>query len=129
MTVKEFVDQHYRQSLINGLSCTMVSNYESYLKYFIIPYLGDKKLSEVNVATIQQFLDWMAEASKHGHRKDLKNKSIERISGLTSRIFRVALEMKLIDDTPFKQTLLHNRGTRSSHHSALPNALVDKVKM
>lgn len=107
----------------------MVSNYESYLKYFIIPYLGDKKLSEVNVATIQQSLDWIAEASKHGHRKDLTNKSIERISGLTSRIFRVALEMKLIDDTPFKQTLLHNRATRSSHHSTLPNALVDKVKM
>jgi len=37
-----------------------------------------------------------------------------RIGGLASRMFKVAYEMKLIDDTPFKSTLLRVR----SHHEA-----------
>lgn len=51
-----------------------------------------------------------------------------RISGLASRMFKVAHEMKLIDDTPFKTTLLRVRSHRGGHHKALPDAEVSRIK-
>ena len=127
-TVREFVDQTYRVSFINGLAPSTVENYEQYLKLNILPFIGEMQMSEVTVATIQEFYSWMASASKHGRKKDLDYKSIERVSGLASRIFKVAKEMGLIRDTPFKKTLLRNPGTDAGHHKALPDEEISRVK-
>lgn len=84
----------------------------------IVPFLGDKRMDEVNVATIQQFYDWMASASQYGRQKNLNEKTIERVGGLTSRIFKVAKDMGLIEETPFKSTLLSIRAEKAGHRSA-----------
>ena len=128
-TVKEFVDQTYRPSFINGLAPTTIANYEQYLNLNILPFLGEMQMCNVTVATVQSFYNWMATASQHGRKKDLDDKSIERISGLASRIFRVAKEMKLITDTPFKKTLLRNPGAPAGHHQALSDLDIDRVIM
>lgn len=127
-TVREFVDKVYRPTFIDSLRETTKCNYEQYLSVNILPFMGETKMDEVTVATIQQFYDWMATGSKHGHRNDLNSKSIERISGLASRIFKVAQEMKYISDTPFKKTLLRNNGEEAGHHVALPDAEIERVK-
>lgn len=80
------------------------------------------------MATIQSFCNWLGTASQHGRKKDLNRNSIMRISGLTNRMFKVAHEMKIIDDTPFKTTLLHIRSHRGGHHKALPDAEVSRIK-
>jgi len=64
----------------------------------------------ITIETIQCFYNWLATASQHSKKKDLNRNTIERISGLTSRMFKVAYEMKIIDDMPFKMTI--KRGFR-----------------
>ena len=98
------------------------------MKLNIIPFLGDYALDEVKVDTIQKFYNWMAHASDHGRRKDLNKKSIERVRGFTSRIFKVAQEMGFIQDTPFKHTLLRINANDGGHHSAMTDEMILEIK-
>lgn len=127
-TLKEFVDQVYRPTFIQRLAPKTVDNYEMYLKLNILPFMGHMRLNEITVTTIQQFYDWMATASQRGRKKDLNAKSIERVSGLLGKIFRVAVEMKIIDDSPIKKTLLQNPGQPAGHHKAISCADMDSIK-
>lgn len=99
-----------------------------YIKLNILPFLGEKRLDEINVATIQQFYDWMATAADRGRKKNLNCDTITRIGGLLSRIFKVAQEMGLIDDTPMKKTLLRIRAEAAGHHRALPDEEIARIK-
>ena len=127
-TVREFIEQIYKPTYIDQLAPKTIENYKQYLKLNILPFLGDMRLDEVNVSTIQQFYNWMASASQRGRKKDLNVKTIQRISGFASRIFKVAQEMKLIEDTPFKTTLLSIRAEAAGHHKALPDDVIQRVK-
>jgi len=127
-TLKEFVDQVYRPTFIQRLAPKTVDNYEGYLKLNILPFLGHRRMDEITVTTIQQFYDWMATASQRGRKKDLNAKSIERVSGLLGKIFRVAVEMKIISDSPIKKTLLQNPGQPAGHHQAISYADMDHIK-
>lgn len=125
---KYFIDEVYRSGFISGLEETTIANDERYIRLYIVPFMGHMKMGEITVATIQNFYNWLGMASQHGRKKNLNRNSIMRISGLTSRRFKVAYEMKLIDDTPFKTTLLRVRSYRGGHHKALPDAEVSRIK-
>ena len=128
-TVRVFIDSTYKPTYFPTLKPKTVENYEQYLKQNILPFLGDKRLDEVDVTTIQQFFNWMATAADHGRKKNINTKSIERVSGFTSRIFKVAQEMGIISDSPFKKTLLRINAESAGHHKALPDVEIDRIKM
>lgn len=128
MSVKEFIEQKYKPAFFPTLKRTTKDTYEQYLKLNILPFLGDYALDEVKVDTIQKFYNWMATASQRGRKADLNKNTIERIRGLTSRIFKVALEMGLITDTPFKNTLLRIHAESGGHHNAMDDDMVARVK-
>jgi integrase len=128
-TVREFVENTYKPTYFNTLKPTTQENYHQFLKLNIYPFLGDMRLDEVNVTTIQNFSNWMSTAAAHGRKKNLNKKSIQRVSGFLSRIFRVAQEMGIIQDNPVKKTLLRNNGEPAGHHKALPDAEIDRIKM
>ncbi len=127
-TVREFVEQVYYKTYIEPLAPKTVDNYSQYLKLNILPFLGDMRLDEVNVSTIQQFYNWMATAAERGRLKNLNARTIQRVSGFTSRIFKVAMEMGLIEDTPFKNTLLTIRAEEAGHHKPLSDEEICRVK-
>lgn len=127
-TLKEFVDEVYRPNFMYGLAPSTIQNYEQYLKLNIFPFFDGMKMDEVTVNTVQEFYNWMAAAKKHGRKNNLNRCSIARIGGLTSRMFKVAYEMNLIHESPFKMTLLRNNGAPGKHHQALPDNEVDRVK-
>lgn len=128
ITVKEFIEQTYLPTFTTFLAPTTRENYRQYIELNIVPFMGDMPMNEVTVATIQQFYDWMATAASRGRKKDLNAKTIERVSGLAGRIFKVAQEMNLISESPFKRTLLTIRGEAAGHHEALPDELVIRAK-
>lgn len=127
-TLRQFIDEVYRPGFMVGLAETTIANYELYIRLYIVPFMGHMRIGEITVATIQNFYNWLTSASRHGRNKDLNRNSIIRIGGLASRMFKVAYEMKLIDDTPFKSTLLRVRSHRGGHHKALPDAEVSRIK-
>lgn len=127
-TVREFIEKTYFPTFIARLAPKTVDNYSQYISLNIIPFMGDMRMDEVNVATIQQFYDWMATAGERGRKKNLNEKTIERVSGLTSRIFKVAVEMKIIDDTPFKHTLLRINAEAAGHHKAIADAEIWRIR-
>ena len=127
-TLLEFVDTVYRPVFINGLADTTKANYEIFLALYILPFMGDKPMNEIKVDEIQRFYDWMATAGSHGHRKNLNRATIQRVGGLASRIFRVAVEKEIIRSNPFKTTLLSNRGEPATHHKPLSDSEVDRIK-
>ncbi len=85
-------------------------------------------MDEIDVSIIQSFYDWMALPAEDGSKRALNCQTIYRVSGLASRMFKVAYEMKIISDVPFKSTLLRNNGRRAAHHKALPDAEVSRIK-
>jgi integrase len=128
MTVETFINTKYKPSFFPALKPKTRENYEQYLKLNVIPFLGKYALDEVKVDTIQQFFNWMATAGERGRKKNLNEKTIERVRGFTSRIFRIAKEMGLIEDTPFKHTLLRIHAEAGGHHNALTDEKVFEIK-
>ena len=127
-TMRAFIEETYEPTFIRHLAPKTVDNYTQYIKLNILPFLGDKHLDEIDVTTIQQFYDWMATAASRGRKKNLNRDSITRIGGLLSRMFKVAQEMGLIDDTPMKKTLLRIRAEPAGHHRALPDEEITRIK-
>lgn len=127
-TLKEFIDNTYRHSFIDGLELTTKANYERYLKLYIIPYMGNIKLNQITLTTLQNFYDWLATAKVHGFKNDINEKSIDRVGGFLNRVLTIATEMDIIKSSPFKVKLLKNNGKPSGHHKALPDSEVDRVK-
>lgn len=127
-TVKSFIKRVYYPVFIEGLAPTTVENYRQMISLNIVPFMGDKKINEVNVATVQQFYNWMASAEQHGRQKNLNEKSIARIGGLASRIFRVAKDVGLIKESPFKSTLISIRAEKDGHHKPLLDSEVERIK-
>ena len=126
--LKTFITETYRPRFMKKLSPTTQASYKVFLDNYIIPVLGEKKLDEINVAHIQEFYDWMATAKSHGCRENLNVDTIKRVSGLLGRLYKIAIDMKLVDDCPIKKTLLINEGKESGHHQALPDNEVERVK-
>ena len=127
-TVKSFIKRVYYPVFIEGLAPTTVENYRQMISLNIVPFMGDKRINEVNVATVQQFYNWMASAEQHGRQKNLNEKSIARIGGLASRIFRVAKDVGLIKESPFKSTLISIRAEKAGHHKPLLDSEVERIK-
>lgn len=127
-TLREFVETVYRPQFMGTLAPSTLDNYDQYLTLNILPFLGDKPMGDINVAVIQSFMNWMAEASKYGRKNDLNNKTITRVCGLVSRIFRIAVDMGVVSDNPVKTTILRNPGKQAGHHKAADDVDVDQVK-
>ena len=128
MLFRDFVNEKYRPTFLPKLSPTTQANYNLYLDKYLIPYIGDKELGSITVEDIQHLFDALAKPDPEHNRQALAHRSIERASGLARRLFRIATEMKLVEDTPFKMTLLTIEGKESGHHEALPDEVVDRVK-
>lgn len=126
--LSDFVNNQYRKSFMRKLAPTTFANYNTYLDRYILPVLGDKPMDTITVADIQDFYDWMSTAKKHGCRKNLTDATITRVSGLLGRLYTIARDMKIVDDSPIKKSLLTNDGEASHHHVALLDKEVSDVK-
>lgn len=128
ITLKDFVEQKYKPSYFSGLAETTKANYEQYLRLNIYPFMGHMYLTDINVLTIQDFYNWMAEAGSHGRKNDLNKHTIDRVSGFLSRILKIAAEVGLIDKSPVNRDLLKNNGKKASNHKPLHKADIIKVR-
>ena len=127
-TVKSFIKNTYQPTFIDHLAPNTADTYRQFITLNILPFMGQMRLDEVNVATIQQFYDWMATASIHGRKKNLNEATIKRVGGLVSRIFKVAVEMDLVASNPVKNTLLHIRAESGGHYKPLPDEEIKRIK-
>lgn len=128
ITLEEFVEQKYKPTYFKTLAATTRANYEQYLRLNIYPYMGYMYLTDIDILTIQGFYNWMAEAGSRGRKKDLNKNTIDRISGLLSRILRIAVALKYIDESPINRDLLKNNGQKASTHKPLRNADINRVR-
>lgn len=126
--LKDFVENTYRKSFMRKLSPTSVTSYNYYLDRFILPLLGDKHMDEIDVTDVQRLYDFMASAKDHGFQKNIVADTIKRASGLLGRLYHIAIDMDLVARSPIKKTLLSNDGEASTHHEALPDAEVARIK-
>ena len=128
LTVEQFVEKVYKPNYLSTLAPTTAGAYIQFLNGSILPFMGSMRLDKVTVNTVLEFRKWMAEGEKHGKKKNLNAQTIERVTGLLSRLFRIAMEMKLVDDTPVKKTLLPKIGEAAGHHTAMPDDLINRIK-
>lgn len=128
ITLRDFVEQKYKPTYFKTLAPTTKANYEQYLRLNIYPFMGHMYLTDITVLTIQDFYNWMAEASKRGRKSDLNKQTIARVSGLLSRIFRIAIALKYLTESPINRDLLKNNGKKASNHKPLPGREIMKVR-
>lgn len=127
-TLADFIENVYHETYINCLAPSTIATYDIYLKRYILPQLGHLPMNDIKVNIIQNLYNWLAKGKENGLQKNINRNSIERIGGLLERIFRVAKEMNVIDESPMKKTLLRNGGEYGGHHKALTPQEIDRVK-
>ena len=125
---RDFVNEKYRPTFLPKLAPTTQSSYNTFLNHYLLPFLGDMEIGSITVEDIQRMLDWLTKSDPEHHRKALMRRTIDRIIGLGKRIYRIAKEMKIVDDSPFKMTLLTFDAEESRHHEALPDEEVERIK-
>ena len=127
-TLKDFVENTYRKSFMRKLAPTTVANYNNYLNRYILPVLGEKHMDQISVQDIQDFYDWLKNGKVNGLNKNIVKDTINRISGLLNRLYHIAMDLKLVTDSPIKTTLLSNEGEESGHHEALDEDEVVRIR-
>lgn len=127
--LSDFVNNRYRKLFMRKLAPTTFANYNTYLDRYILPVLGHKHMDMITVDDVQYFYDWMASAKQHGCKQNLNAATITRVSGLLGRLFKIAIDLGLVNDNPIKKTLLTNDGDAPSHHVALHDNEVVSVKL
>lgn len=128
VTVKDFIENTYKPTFYPTLKPLTKKNYDYYFNMNVFPFLGDYPMDSVKVDTIQKFFNWMATASERGRKKNLNKATIERVRGLISRVFKVAVEMDIIEESPMKNTILRIRAESSNHHNAIDDEVIARVK-
>ena len=85
----------FAQRFLETLNCgdTTKRSYEIYLKLHIIPYLGSKRIIDINSSDINNFRN-----KKIG--EGCSNKNINNFINLLNRIFEYAIDQNLIDKNP-----------------------------
>lgn len=127
ITLDNFINTVYYKGFLPK-KASVVTTYKFFISKYISPKLGAKYLTDITVYDIQDMMDWMANGSKNGLRKDIVAGTIDRVKGLLSHIFNIAIDMKYMNDNPVKSTLLKNNGTDSEHHVALTDEDITEVK-
>lgn len=85
-------------------------------------------MNTVKVDTIQSFFNWMANAGERGRKKNINKETIKRVRGLASLVFKIAVEMGVIEDSPIKNTLLRIKAENGGHHNAIDDDVVARIK-
>ena len=127
-TLKAFIEDQYKPTYMNTIKATTQETYRQYLDLYIYRYLGNMIMTDINVKTVQEFYNWMAEGSKHGMKNDINAGTINRVGGLLTRVFSIAEALDYIKETPIKNALLRNPGTKAKHHKALTLSDITKVR-
>lgn len=126
--LKDFIDHTYIPKFMATLSPTTQYSYRQFIDLNIKPFFQESDMSDINVSSVQEFMNWMATAASRGRKNDLNAATINRVCELLSRIYAIAVEMKVTDDNPVKWKLLRNPGKAAGHHKAVSDAEVDEVK-
>ena len=128
ITLKEFVEDQYKPTYMKTIKATTQETYRQYLELYVYRYMGNMIMTDINVKTVQDFYNWLAEGSKHGMKNDINAGTINRVGGLLTRIFSIAEALNYIKETPMKKALLSNHGAKAKHHKALTLADITKVR-
>ena len=126
--LKDFIDNTYIPKFMTTLSPTTQYSYKQFIDLNIMPFFQESSMSDINVSSVQEFMNWMATAASRGRKNDLNAATINRVCELLSRMYAIAVEMKVVDDNPVKWKLLRNPGKPAGHHKAVSDEEVDEVK-
>lgn len=126
--LKEYIDNTYIPQFMKNLSPTTQYSYEQFINLNIKPFFQDIWMEDIDVSNVQEFMNWMATAATRGRKNDLNAATINRVCELLSRMFAIAIDMKLVQDNPVKWKLLRNPGKAAGHHKAVSDEEVDAVK-
>ena len=127
MTYKAFVENVFYKDFMPKKETTQTT-YRYYNTAYVFPYIGDKQLNEITVSDIQNIINILSDGKAHGYKKNIVAGTIDRVVGMISHIFRIAIDMKQAEDNPVKRTILKNKGEESVSHTALSDEAITDVK-
>lgn len=128
VTLRDFIENSYCPVYFTSLKPSTLESYRQFLTLNIYPFFGDMRMDEITVTTVQNFYNWMATASQHGRKKDMNADTIKRVGGFLGKIFRVAVEMGVVQSSPVKNAILKNPGKSANHHKAIPSDEMNRIK-
>jgi integrase len=115
ITVREFIAVYLKETA-NRRSELTRAKLRDMVDLYVVPYLGDHRISKVDTSVIQHFLDFLsapkkekpemtslAEESQYG--MGLAEGTVRMIRGNLAAIFNYALRSKLIDDNPVSDSI------------------------
>ena len=95
---------------------TTRANYQKYLREYILPVLGEKKLTAITVADVQEMMDRFAH---------LSHKTLKDAKGVLSQIMKYAMSDELIKRNPCDSVDLEIPSDKKKVRNALP---IDQYK-
>jgi len=99
--LKDFIMSWYNDYKIKTLSLNTRTNYESRMKTYIIPQLGNIEIGKLNTTTVQQFYNDLI------NNNGLKPNSCKKVMETLSGCFKYAKKLKLINYMPTDIEKIH----------------------
>ena len=128
ISLSQFIETIYIPKFMATLSPTTQYSYKQFINHNIKPFMGEKPMDQIDVSVVQEFMNWMATAGTRDRKNNLNFATINRVCELVSRMYAIALEMKIVTDNPVKWKLLRNPGAPATHHKAATDEDVEEVK-
>ncbi len=90
---RQFVEEHWKQKVLPAFRPSTVEGHSVLLRKHLLPYFGDKRLSDIGTADVQAFVMQKAQAG-------LAWNTVKNLRNLVSRILRTAVEWNYITSNP-----------------------------
>lgn len=91
--LRDFVESDFIPALQGTHAASTLATYGARLKHWIIPYLGDRRLSEISKGDVDDMVAGMQDAG-------LGAKSIKNTCGILSRLYGEAIDRKVVSTKP-----------------------------
>jgi len=115
VTFREFLDEHWKSYSAKHKRSTK-DCWGSLIKTHLLPYFGDKMLSEITPTDVQRFMDGLRGFSAN---------SLHSVYNLTKLLFEIASQYDLIVKSPVR-SMMHRPATVEKAHK--PTLTFDHIK-
>lgn len=104
MTVGEFLQGTWLPQRIEELKPTTAISYTQIIEVYLVPHLGEIRLEDLDIQTVEQFLNKIRAAGGRGRSRamgaPLSGKTVNNIAGVLHRALRDAQRWDLISSNP-----------------------------
>ncbi|MBR7184694.1 MAG: site-specific integrase [Clostridia bacterium] len=109
MRFHDLVEDYFKVYAPNKLKPITIYNYRKMIDYRFLPYLGNKKLKDINTAMLTDFFNTQADIDREGNSRALAPATVKRLYIIMQSLFSFATSQRYIKESPCAGVILPSK--------------------